>query len=112
MISKFAERYEAHSYSQLVRRALGKKLAATLRVVLSVYLCGSCVAYMVIIGDCFTPLLAGLLGGGGSLTSAALSFSAPVSPKAGKRARRCKTRSRRSRRMQAWRSKAPIVLAL
>ena len=35
---------------------------------LSIYLCGSCVAYMVIIGDCFTPLLDGLaekLGGGG-----------------------------------------------
>lgn len=68
VISKFAERYEARSYGQLVRRALGKKLAITLRLVLSIYLCGSCVAYMVIIGDCFTPLLSGVfsaLGGRG-----------------------------------------------
>ena len=68
VISKFAERYEARSYGQLVRRALGRKLALSLRLVLSTYLCGSCVAYMVIVGDCFTPLLSSLvekLGGGG-----------------------------------------------
>lgn len=68
VISKFAERYEARSYGQLVRRALGRKLALSLRLVLSSYLCGSCVAYMVIVGDCFTPLLSSLaerLGGGG-----------------------------------------------
>ena len=82
MISKFAERYEARSYGQLVRRALGKKLAVALRLVLSIYLCGSCVAYMVIVGDCFTPLLSSLaekLGGGSGSGSFGGGPSPPLS---------------------------------
>ncbi len=34
--SKFAERYSAHSYGSLVRRTLGKKLAALLATIMVV----------------------------------------------------------------------------
>jgi amino acid permease len=47
VLAKFAERYDADSYGQLIRRALGRKTAAVLSAVLLVYLWGSCVAYLV-----------------------------------------------------------------
>jgi sodium-coupled neutral amino acid transporter 7/8 len=47
VLAKFAERYDADSYGQLIRRALGRKTAAGLSAVLLVYLWGSCVAYLV-----------------------------------------------------------------
>jgi hypothetical protein len=47
VLAKFAERYDANSYGQLIRRALGRKTAAGLSAVLLVYLWGSCVAYLV-----------------------------------------------------------------
>lgn len=47
VLSKFAERYGAHSYGSLVRRALGRKLSSTLSAIMLLYLFGSCVAYLV-----------------------------------------------------------------
>ena len=47
VLAKFAERYDADSYGQLIRRALGRKTAAGLSAVLLCYLWGSCVAYLV-----------------------------------------------------------------
>ena len=47
VLSKFAERYEAGSYSRLVRRTLGRKLAGVLSWSLLLYLFGCCTAYMV-----------------------------------------------------------------
>jgi amino acid permease len=47
VLAKFAERYDADSYGQLIRRALGRKTAAGLSAVLLLYLWGSCVAYLV-----------------------------------------------------------------
>ena len=119
VLSKFAERYQAPTYSGLIRKALGRKLSASepqaslmlsskmvmslrssvphepfatckgctikqglpsevpdgdvfaftvlcwslcgcagLSVILILYLWGSCIAYLVIIGDSFSPLLA------------------------------------------------------
>ncbi|BDA50337.1 Putative sodium-coupled neutral amino acid transporter 7 [Coccomyxa sp. Obi] len=58
VLSKFAERYQAHTYSGLVRKALGRKLSASLSAILILYLWGSCIAYLVIIGDSFSPLIA------------------------------------------------------
>ena len=51
VLSKFAERYRAHSYVELVRRALGRKLSLLLSGVLVVAMFGACVAYLVGAGD-------------------------------------------------------------
>ncbi|GLC38252.1 hypothetical protein PLESTB_000940900 [Pleodorina starrii] len=59
VLSKFAERYSAVSYVALVRRALGRKLAAALGGVLVVAMFGACVAYLIILGDTVTSLVAG-----------------------------------------------------
>jgi len=56
VISKFAERYSAHSYGSLIRRALGRKLSSTLSATMLLYLTGSCIAYLVIVGDTFSSL--------------------------------------------------------
>lgn len=45
--AQFAERYDAHSYGSLVRRALGRKLSSALSGITLAYLYGSCVAYLV-----------------------------------------------------------------
>lgn len=47
VLSKFAERYSAVTYVELVRRALGRKLAALLSVMLVVAMFGACIAYQV-----------------------------------------------------------------
>lgn len=47
VLSKFAERYEARTYVELVRRALGRKAAVVLSVVLLVSMAGACIAYTV-----------------------------------------------------------------
>ena len=44
---QFAERYDAHSYGSLIRRALGRKLSSALSGITLAYLYGSCVAYLV-----------------------------------------------------------------
>jgi amino acid permease len=62
VLAKFAERYDADSYGQLIRRALGRKTAAGLSTVLLCYLWGSCVAYLVIVADTFTNLAAQYMG--------------------------------------------------
>lgn len=62
VLSKMAERYQGKTYGTLVRKALGKKLSAALSIVMLLYLWGSCIAYLVIIGDSFSPLLKMALG--------------------------------------------------
>lgn len=62
VLAKFAERYDADSYGQLIRRALGRKTAAGLSAVLLLYLWGSCIAYLIIVADTFTSLGALHLG--------------------------------------------------
>ncbi|PNH01391.1 putative sodium-coupled neutral amino acid transporter 7, partial [Tetrabaena socialis] len=56
VLAKFAERYEATTYVELVRRALGRKLAAVLSGVLVVAMFGACLAYMIILADNFSSL--------------------------------------------------------
>ncbi|KAG2435521.1 hypothetical protein HYH02_011815 [Chlamydomonas schloesseri] len=58
VLSKFAERYRAHSYVELVRRALGRKLSLLLSGVLVVAMFGACVAYLIILGDNLSSLAA------------------------------------------------------
>ncbi|GIM01936.1 hypothetical protein Vretimale_6647 [Volvox reticuliferus] len=58
VLSKFAERYSAVTYVELVRRALGRKLAALLSAVLVVAMFGACVAYLIILADNLTSLAA------------------------------------------------------
>ena len=41
---------------------LGKKAAAAMSVVLIVYCYGSATAYLIILGDCFQPMLAEAFG--------------------------------------------------
>lgn len=62
VLSKFAERYDARSYGSLIRRALGRKLSSTLSAIMLLYLFGSCIAYLVIIGDNFSSLAAQVFG--------------------------------------------------
>ena len=62
VLSKMAERFSAHSYGSLVRRALGRKTASALSAVMLLYLAGSCVAYLVIVGDTASSLAAQALG--------------------------------------------------
>ncbi|KAJ9523204.1 hypothetical protein QJQ45_023990, partial [Haematococcus lacustris] len=47
VLSKFAERYKADTYGQLVRRSLGRKLTALLAGIQVTYLFGACVVYLV-----------------------------------------------------------------
>ncbi|KAG2500250.1 hypothetical protein HYH03_001828 [Edaphochlamys debaryana] len=56
VLSKFAERYQARTYVELVRRALGRKLAVFLSTILVVAMFGSCVAYLIIMADNLTAL--------------------------------------------------------
>lgn len=81
VLAKFAERYSASNYSVLVRKALGRKTAASKRAasmllshqitcrslslqfgcaglsaIMLLYLWGSCIAYLVIIGDSFSSI--------------------------------------------------------
>ncbi|EFJ53128.1 hypothetical protein VOLCADRAFT_127346 [Volvox carteri f. nagariensis] len=58
VLSKFAERYSAVTYVELVRRALGRKLAVLLSAVLVVAMFGACVAYLIILADNLTSLAA------------------------------------------------------
>ena len=67
-LAKFAERYRARTYGQLVRRALGKRSAALLSLSVFLLQWGACVAYLVIIGDAFGGVIeaaVGAAGGGG-----------------------------------------------
>lgn len=56
-LSKFAERYDADTYSVLTRKTVGRKLSAALSASLVIYQLGSCSAYLIIIGDTISPLL-------------------------------------------------------
>lgn len=58
VLSKFAERYEARTYVELVRRALGRKAAVVLSVVLLVSMAGACIAYTIIMADNLSSLAA------------------------------------------------------
>jgi len=64
VLAKFAERYSARSYGQLVRRALGRRSSALLSASMFVLQWGACVAYLVIVGDVFSGVLGALLGPG------------------------------------------------
>uniref|UniRef100_A0A7S3VGS3 Amino acid transporter transmembrane domain-containing protein n=1 Tax=Dunaliella tertiolecta TaxID=3047 RepID=A0A7S3VGS3_DUNTE len=56
VLSKFAQRHNAETYGSLVRATLGRKLTALLVVVMILHLFGSCLVYMIIIGDTLTSL--------------------------------------------------------
>lgn len=62
VLSRWAERTRASSYGELVHRALGPAAATGLCLVVFLYLFGSCVAYLIILGDCFHPILSRLFG--------------------------------------------------
>ena len=62
VLSKWAEKTNAASYGELVLRSAGPAAATALCVVIFLYLFGSGVAYLVILGDCFHPLVSKLLG--------------------------------------------------
>eukprot|EP00798_Chlamydomonas_sp_ICE-L_P004856 gene4856-34615_t len=62
VLAKFAERYGRQSYTQLVRATLGKKLSASLPLLLVLFSFGDCIAFMMITGDAFSALARGYLG--------------------------------------------------
>jgi amino acid permease len=64
-LAKFAERYRARTYGQLVRRALGKRSAALLSASVFLLQWGACVAYLVIIGDAFSGVIDTLVAAAG-----------------------------------------------
>lgn len=62
VLSRWAEATGAASYGELVHRALGPSASVLLALALLLYLFGSGVAYLVIIGDTVQPVLAHLSG--------------------------------------------------
>ncbi|KAL6772315.1 hypothetical protein ACKKBG_A29755 [Auxenochlorella protothecoides x Auxenochlorella symbiontica] len=62
VLSRYAEHTDAVTYAIVVRRMLGPRASMFLAGVLMVYLFGSCVAYLIIFGDCLHPLVLGALG--------------------------------------------------
>jgi amino acid permease len=70
VLAKFAERYGARTYGQLVRRALGRRSSALLSGSMFLLQFGACVAYLVIVGDAFSGVIGAALaassGGGAS----------------------------------------------
>jgi hypothetical protein len=62
VLSKWAEKTNAASYGELVLHSAGPAAATALCIVMFLYLFGSGVAYLVILGDCFHPILSKLLG--------------------------------------------------
>jgi sodium-coupled neutral amino acid transporter 7/8 len=55
VLSRWAEQTGSSSYGTLVYRALGPNVSIVVNIVVFVYLYGSAVAYLVILGDCLTP---------------------------------------------------------
>ena len=47
---------QAFTYSSLIRKTLGKKMASLLATLLVVYMWGACNAYLIIMGDVFSLL--------------------------------------------------------
>jgi amino acid permease len=62
VLSKWAEKTNAASYGEVVLRSAGTAAATALSFIIFFYLFGSGVAYLVILGDCFHPLLSRVLG--------------------------------------------------
>ncbi|PRW56012.1 AAAP family transporter: amino acid [Chlorella sorokiniana] len=62
VLSRYAEYTKAGTYSGLVRKMLGPQLALLMCAVMIAYPFGSCVAYLIITGDSFQPLLLELFG--------------------------------------------------
>lgn len=62
VLSKWAEKTNAASYGEVVLRSAGPAAATALCVTIFFYLFGSGVAYLVILGDCFHPLISRVLG--------------------------------------------------
>lgn len=68
VLSRWAEATSAASYGELVHRVLGPLASVLLALTLLLYLFGSGVAYLVIIGDTVTPVLERVTGGAGWVT--------------------------------------------
>lgn len=62
VLSRYAEHTDSATYSSVVRSMLGKRASFFLAFVLLIYLFGSCVAYLIIFGDCLHPIVLGALG--------------------------------------------------
>lgn len=62
VLSRWAESTGACSYGEMVHRTLGPAASATLSLVIFLYLFGSGVAYLVVLGDCLNPLLVHFFG--------------------------------------------------
>lgn len=61
VLSSWAESTNAKSYGELVRLCIGTKASIGLNVSMFLYLFGSGVAYLIILGDSFTPILHNIL---------------------------------------------------
>ncbi|KAL4451420.1 hypothetical protein ABPG77_009492 [Micractinium sp. CCAP 211/92] len=57
VLARYAEVTGSATYSGLVRNMLGRKASAAMSVVLIIYSYGSATAYLIILGDCFQPML-------------------------------------------------------
>ncbi|KAL4420656.1 hypothetical protein ABPG75_010312 [Micractinium tetrahymenae] len=57
VLARYAEVTGSATYSDLVRKMLGRKASAAMSIVLIIYSYGSATAYLIILGDCFQPLL-------------------------------------------------------
>lgn len=62
VLARYAEWTGSKTYSDLVRKMLGRKAALSMSLGLLFYTYGAATAYMIILGDCFQPLLEGHFG--------------------------------------------------
>ncbi|KAL4855593.1 putative sodium-coupled neutral amino acid transporter 7 [Chlorella vulgaris] len=62
VLARYAEVTGSGTYSDLVRKMLGRKASLAMSLVLIIYSYGSATAYLIILGDCFQPMLAQTFG--------------------------------------------------
>ncbi|GAQ84205.1 Transmembrane amino acid transporter family protein [Klebsormidium nitens] len=62
VLTRSAQRFSAPSYQELVYTALGQRVSNLVSSFMWIYLFGSCVAYLIIIGDVFQPAAQTLFG--------------------------------------------------
>jgi amino acid permease len=62
VLARYAEATGSATYSQLVRKMLGRKASLAMSIVLIIYSYGSATAYLIILGDCFQPMVAEAFG--------------------------------------------------
>eukprot|EP01025_Chloroclados_australasicus_P051016 TRINITY_DN5931_c3_g1_i7.p1 TRINITY_DN5931_c3_g1~~TRINITY_DN5931_c3_g1_i7.p1 ORF type:complete len:637 (+),score=44.50 TRINITY_DN5931_c3_g1_i7:195-2105(+) len=62
VITRHASKHGCYTFQDLVKCSLGERASWSIALLVIVYLYGSCVAYQIVVGDTFHPLLGQILG--------------------------------------------------